>query len=215
MSAPSLLPARTRVKICGLREPDHVRVAVEAGADAVGFVVAEGSPRAVELDRLPHLLRAVPPGVTPVAVLRNQPGHGALAVPGIVAQLHGDEDEAACQRAREATGRPVVRGCAFDRRAIERWDVCEDVGLLLIDAPVPGSGHAFDHRELAAIRSRIRTPLALAGGLDPTNVRAAIDAVQPWMVDVSSGVEASRGIKDPSRINAFLRAVRGDDVVRG
>lgn len=198
---------RTRVKVCGLREPAMVRRTAELGADAVGFVVAEGSPRRVGLDALPELVAATPPGVTPVVVLRDQPGHPALRLPGIVAQLHGDEDEDACAAARAATGRTVIRGIAFDAASLERWDACPDVGLLLVDGPRPGSGEAFDHAALAGLLPRLATPVALAGGLGPDTVAGAIARVRPWMVDVSSGVERTRGEKDPALVEAFLAAV--------
>lgn len=204
-------PQRTRLKVCGLRNAASVTVAVAAGADAVGFVVAEGSPREVSAEQLPGLLAAVPPGVTAVSVLRDQPDHPSLRQPGIIAQLHGDEDETACAAAHAATGRPVIRGVAWDPDAMARWDVCPDVGLLLVDGPRPGSGEAFDHAALAALLPTLRTPIALAGGLDSATVGAAIAAVRPWMVDVSSGVESARGVKDPARIRAFAAAVRRAD----
>jgi phosphoribosylanthranilate isomerase len=204
-------PDRTRLKVCGLRDVASVAAAVAAGADAIGFVVAAGSPREVATDAMPTLLAAVPPGVTAVCVLRDQPDHPSLARPGIIAQLHGDEDEAACAAARAATGRPVIRGVAWDPDAIARWDACPDVGVLLVDGPRPGSGERFDHAALAAMRPTLGTPIALAGGLDPATVGPAIAAVRPWMVDVSSGVESARGVKDPARIRAFAAAVRAAD----
>ncbi len=190
-----------------------VRRAATLGADAVGFVVADASPRRVTVEAVHQLVAATPPGVTPVVVLRDQPDHPVLAgrVPGVVAQLHGGEDEAACAAARAATGRLVVRGFAFDPEAVARWDACPDVGLLLVDGPRPGSGEAFDHADLAARLPELRTPVALAGGLAPDTVAGAIAGVRPWMVDVSSGVERRRGEKDPELLAAFLGAVAAAD----
>lgn len=201
---------RTRVKCCGLRTPADVAAVVAAGADAIGFVLAEGSPRTVNLETLERLLEHVPPAVAAVVVLRDQsdlPGVRA----GVVAQLHGDEDEEACREAARRTGRPVIRGFAFDPERIRRWDACPDVGVLLVDAAEPGSGAAFDHDALAEVMPSLRTPVALAGGLGPENVADAVARVRPFMVDASSGLEARRGVKDPARIAAFAAAVRAAD----
>ena len=210
----------TRIKFCGLRDAAGIAAAVAAGADAIGFVVAEGSPRTLGTDDVRRLLPLVPPGVAPVCVLRNQRGHPALEIPGVVAQLHGDEDEAACAEARAATGRPIIRAVAWSpdsgaKDVLTRWDACPDVGLLLVDGARPGSGEPLDHAGLAGRLASLKTPAGLAGGLDPDTVGAAIDRVRPWMVDVSSGVESSRGVKDPVRMAAFGRAVALADRRRG
>ena len=119
-------------------------------------------------------------------------------------QLHGRETEEVVARAP----RPVIRGFGFDAEEVRRWEACPHVAALLIDGPAAGSGAAFDHHALAALRTELRKPVILAGGLTPENVADAIRVVRPDAVDVSSGVESSPGVKDPERIRAFCAAVR-------
>ena len=194
---------RIFVKICGLRTADMVRAAVEAGADAVGFVLAE-SPRQVTPREAADLSTLVPPGVLRVAVLRHpDPEQWRI----VVEQVRPDWIQ---------TDAPDLAQFTFPA-GVEVLPVYRDVpgldsGLLaredraLFEASASGSGDSPDWdraRELA-----LRTRLVLAGGLDPGNVGDAIRRVRPWGVDVSSGVEASRGIKDPVKIKAFIAAVR-------
>lgn len=204
--------ARTRIKICGIRDEDGRRAAVKAGADAVGFVLAEGSPRTVAFGKAAALATGLPPFVTPVAVVRDQPMEALLDWPFATMQLHGAEDEAYVNVLNEA--RPdavIIRAIAFDPGSMERWAGVDAVDAILVDAPTPGSGEAFDHAPLAAIAAEYAKPIILAGGLSPETVAAAIRAVRPWAVDVSSGVEREKGVKDPSKMAAFCEAVRAVD----
>ncbi|MEE2906479.1 MAG: N-(5'-phosphoribosyl)anthranilate isomerase, partial [Planctomycetota bacterium] len=126
-------------------------------------------------------------------------------------QLHGEETEAIAAQARG----PVVRGFSFSPEAVRRWNACPHVELLLIDGPGKGAGRTFDHDQLLELQHEITKPIVLAGGLDPDTVGEAIAAIRPWGVDVSSGVESGRGIKDPARIRAFCEAVRAADSAAG
>lgn len=194
------------VKVCGLRTERDVDTAVEAGADAVGFVFAE-SPRRVDADTARRLARRVPEHVLTVGVFRNQPVSQVRALAeatGIRAiQLHGEEGpDHYAALARE--GRTLIRGTAY-REPVPR---CGEFGedILLLDSAVPGSGATWRWDGGRPLPSGERW--LLAGGLTPHNVQSAIEAARPWGVDVSSGVEKSRGVKDPELIVSFLKAVR-------
>ncbi|MFD6879925.1 MULTISPECIES: phosphoribosylanthranilate isomerase [unclassified Streptomyces] len=194
------------VKICGLKTARDVEVAVAAGADAVGFVFAPGSPRTVDAATARALAAEVPDGVLTVGVFRGQSvgevrrlteESGVRAV-----QLHGDEGPEYYEELR-APGRTLVRATA------EHVERCGELGedLLLLDAPDPGSGKPWNwgSAEFTAPEGR----WLLAGGLTPANVREAVAATGAWGVDVSSGVERERGVKSPELIRAFVEAARG------
>ncbi|HEX6343906.1 phosphoribosylanthranilate isomerase [Umezawaea sp.] len=192
------------VKLCGLRTEADVAVAVDAGADAVGFVFT-ASARQVDPATAKRLVAAVPPGVLAVGVFAGVPAAeaGDLAVAAGVGavQLHGDYPREAFA---ELAGLPVrlVRATAL------RADTDLRVGAygeeyLLLDSPVPGSGHRW---ELDALATRPDGPWLLAGGLDVANVADAVTRAQPWGVDVSSGIESSRGVKDHGLMREFVAA---------
>jgi phosphoribosylanthranilate isomerase len=203
-----------RVKICGITNPDDATAAVDAGTDAVGFVFHKGSPRCVQPDVVRRIVASLPPFVLPVGVFVNEDSkivRDLMDGCGLaVAQLHGDETAAYC----EQLGRPVWK-------AVRLKDAGSFLGLaeykgragvrgLLIDAYAAsaygGTGLCVDWT-LAAEAAR-SAPVIVAGGLTPENVREAILKVQPYGVDVSSGVEASPGKKDPHKVAAFIHAVR-------
>lgn len=220
MTGPPPSPAvRTRIKICGIDGPATALAAVRAGADAVGVVLAEGSPRAQSARMALAIRRAVPTLVTVAIVLRDvdlddagtERDLAALAAAGCRLQLHGDEDEAVVARAAALAGGAVWRGFPFSSDALRRWDAHGDVDVLVVDGPRAGSGEPFDHRALADVVTDLHTPVLLAGGLDPANVDRAIRTVHPFGVDVSSGVESSPGVKDTDRIRAFAAAVHAAD----
>jgi phosphoribosylanthranilate isomerase len=195
--------SRLFVKICGLTTAEAVHAAVEAGADAVGFVFAP-SPRRIAPAAAAALAQSVPPGVLRVAVMRHPSPAEWQAVATEVRPDWLQTDAADLPGLEVPAGigvLPVYRDTpALDSDALARED------RALFETGVSGTGAMPDldrARQLAA-----RTRLVLAGGLNPGNVAAAIRAVRPWGVDVSSGVEASRGVKDPARIAAFVRAVR-------
>ncbi|MEU8432597.1 phosphoribosylanthranilate isomerase [Streptomyces sp. NPDC029216] len=191
------------IKICGLKTPEDVDAAVAAGADAVGFVLAPGSPRTIGSAAARELAERVPERVLTVGVFRGQPLEEVRrlaeesGVRGV--QLHGDEGPEYYEALR-APGRTLLRATA------EHVARCGEYGedLLLIDAPDPGSGKPWNwgSAEFTAPEGR----WLLAGGLGPANVREAVRATGAWGVDVSSGVERERGVKSPELIRAFIDA---------
>jgi phosphoribosylanthranilate isomerase len=197
------------VKICGVRTPDDARAAADAGAAMVGLVFAEGSPRRIDRAQAEAILAALPTGVEPVALLVDASAdHAVLGWWRGRVQLHGNEDEATCA-AIAARGHRLMRGFPFSPEAVRRWDACAAIDTLVVDGPRGGGGVAFDHGSLAAMVPALRARVLLAGGLTPGNVSEAIRAVRPWGVDVSSGVERERGVKDRALIRAFCRAALG------
>ncbi|MFC4116101.1 phosphoribosylanthranilate isomerase [Nonomuraea zeae] len=192
------------VKICGLSEPEHVATAVEAGADAIGFVMTR-SPRRVTPERAAELAALVPEHVLTVGVFRGEDPEtvrAAALVSGVRAvQLHGKHPHGDFTALKDL-GRSLVR--AVDAAADLRCGAFDE-DLLIVDAPHAGSGQPWDW---AAVRGRPSGRWMLAGGLDPANVAEAVAAAAPWGVDVSSGVETAPGVKDSALITAFLTAAR-------
>ncbi|WP_423920249.1 phosphoribosylanthranilate isomerase [Frigoribacterium sp. 2-23] len=199
------------VKICGLATDVDVDTAVEAGADAIGFVFAPGSPREVSVDTARRLAERVPEGVETVGVFRGQPIGTVLAVArasGVgTIQLHGDEPPADAEAAR-AAGLRVIRALAADTWLSEDEEARGAFGdhRLLLDAPDPGAGATFDATGL--VGAAPAGDWILAGGLRPDNVARLVAALGPTGVDVSSGVEESRGRKSPALIREFVAAAR-------
>lgn len=194
------------VKICGVRTPEDALAAARAGASMVGLVFVPGSPREIGRDEAEAILRTLPASVEPVALLVDAtPDHPVLGWWRGRVQLHGTEDEATCA-AIAARGHPVMRGFAFSTEAVRRWDACRAVDTLVVDGPRGGGGEGFDHGALAAMLPSLRARVLLAGGLAPGTVAQAIRTMRPWGVDVSSGVERTRGAKDAALIEAFCRA---------
>ncbi len=203
-----------RVKICGLTQEADVRIACEAGADAVGFVMVPGTKRDVSPERVRELVRAAHPFVLTVGVVRDLPLEAAIALAdttGVRAlQLHGSErPELALALKRERPGLAVFKALQLhgpsDLRGLSDWSGLD--GLLLDSGA--GSGQPFDWDWLSAV-SWPSVPRIVAGGLTPANVTELLSRLQPEAVDVSSGVEAAPGRKDPERIRAFIGAVRGN-----
>jgi phosphoribosylanthranilate isomerase len=198
--------SRTAVKICGLRTAADARAAADAGALMVGLVFINGSPRCINRDEAEEILLALPSDVEPVALLADpDEGDSVLAWWRGRVQLHGDESEETCQRIA-ARGFTVMKGFAYTPEALQRWNACNAIDTLVVDGPRGGGGVAFDHAALAAHMAGLSKRVLLAGGLTPANVHAAITAVHPWGVDVSSGVELQRGVKDAQLIANFCRA---------
>lgn len=196
------------VKVCGLSTADSVQAAVDAGADAVGFVLTR-SPREVPPARARELLVGVPAGVAAVGVFRHETAADAVAVARQAGlewvQLHGERTPEDVRAVHDA-GLQIIRAITMEAAPEEFADWGED--LLLIDAAVPGSGEAWDYGSVRALGLEGRRWL-LAGGLDPVNVAQAAAAAGAWGVDVSSGVEQSRGVKDLSKIRVFVTAAKG------
>jgi phosphoribosylanthranilate isomerase len=205
--------SRTRIKICGLTRESDVDDAIDAGADALGFVLYAKSPRHVGLDRAAELAARLPPFVTPVLLFVNaSPSEVQRAterLPQALLQFHGDETPEQCQVA----GRPWMRAA----RMAPGFDLLDfatrfhGAQALLLDAHVEsygGGGKAFDW---SLIPPSVPLPVVLSGGLSPANVIDGVMGVRPWAVDVSSGVEQAKGVKNAALMRRFCKAVRDAD----
>jgi phosphoribosylanthranilate isomerase len=207
------LQQRTRIKICGLSQEGDVAAAVEAGADAVGFMLYGKSARHVSAARAGELARALPPFVTPVCVFVNaRPDDINRAldhVPRAVLQFHGDETPAQCEAARRAYIRAarMAEGLSL----IDFAHAFASASALLLDADVQGYGGGGKVFDWSRIPRDVPLPVVLSGGLNPANVIDGVMRVRPWAVDVSSGVEMSKGVKDAALIRRFCEAVREAD----
>jgi phosphoribosylanthranilate isomerase len=196
-----------RVKICGITRLQDLHAACDAGADALGFVFYEKSPRHLSIASAAALLRELPPFVQSVGLFVNaEPAfiESVLqAVPLDLLQFHGDETPADCAR----FGRPYIKAVRVNRETdLLKCAADFDAACgLLLDAWVPGvpggTGERFDW---TLIPTNLPKPVILSGGLTPDNVAEALERVRPWAVDVSSGVEVSKGIKDAHKIAQFI-----------
>ncbi len=208
-----MLPQRTRIKICGLTREADVDAAVACGADAIGFVLYPKSPRAVSATRAAELARRLPPFVTPVALLvnaqRSEIDAALAALPQAVLQFHGDETPADCEAAGRAYLRAARMAPGFD--LVDFASRFPSAQALLLDAHVEGYGGGGKVFDWSLIPANVSRPVVLSGGLHAGNVTGGILQVRPWAVDVSSGVEAAKGIKDAAAIRRFCEAVREAD----
>jgi phosphoribosylanthranilate isomerase len=204
-----------RVKICGLTRVEDALAAAHAGADAIGLVFYEKSPRHVSLEAARAILARLPPFVTSVGLFVDAAPEAVRAVlaalPLDLLQFHGEEPPEYCR----AFGRPYIKAVRV-RPGVDlvEWAArfADSRGLLLdayVEGTPGGTGRVFDW---SLIPRDLPLPIVLSGGLAADNVEEAIRRVRPWAVDVSSGVEAAKGIKDAARIAAFMRGVRNADV---
>lgn len=208
---------RTRVKICGITRSEDLAAAVAAGADAVGFVFYPPSPRYVSADQAIVLASSVPPFVTRVGLFVNAEPvfvQEMLArVPLDLLQFHGDEDVHYCEQfgrayLKAARMRPGVDLLEFARA----FPTAQGLLLDAWSTAYGGTGQTFDW---SLIPENLPLPIVLSGGLHADNVVEAVRRIRPWAVDVSSGVEQTKGIKDAAKIAAFMAAVRmADDAKR-
>ena len=230
-----MIYARTRIKICGLTREQDVDAAVTAGADAVGFVLYDKSPRHVTPGRAAELARRLPPFVTPVLLFVNTHATDVIAacamITGAVAQFHGDESPEDCQRAMLQGTRHYIRAARIPlgdgARHFDLVQFANDFSTaqaILLDAHVEGYGGAGKVFQWSLLAPSVNAHLVLSGGLTPANVGDGIRQVRPrcksLAVDVSSGVEALdaqgiplKGIKDAERIFQFVAAVRAADAL--
>ncbi len=195
------------VKICGITNEDDALFAVAMGADAVGFIFAP-SPRQVSTQLVYDITRRLPPEILTVGVFRDEHPSRVIEIAnksGVKAvQLHGRETR---EQTREiaASVRYVIKAFGSDSPHLTEADQY-GTDLVLVDAPSPGSGKVFDWRLASEVPDGVR--LILAGGLTPDNVADAIEVVEPWGVDIASGVESSPGRKDPTLVRRFIANAR-------
>lgn len=212
--------AVTRIKMCGLTRVEDVRAAVAAGADAIGFVFYPPSPRYVTPAQAAELLRVIPPFVSSVGLFVNaDPAEVRAtldAVPLDLLQFHGDaeiETDTYCSQ----FGRPFLKAAAVRPGVLAGDDLLQyaasypSARALLLDAFVEGYGGGGKVFDWTLIPPSLMAQVVLSGGLDAANVGEAIRRVRPLAVDVSSGIEAGKGIKDAAKMQAFARAVREAD----
>lgn len=205
----------TAVKICGITRIEDALAAARCGAHAIGLVFYRPSPRYVAPDRAGDIIRALPPFVTAVGLFVDAPAQEVRAVlaqaPVSLLQFHGAESPAFCRQFRL----PYMKGVRVKAEVnlLQYAHDYHDAQALLLDALVDGAhggtGTTFDW---SLVPGTLRLPIVLSGGLTADNVAEAIRAVHPWAVDVSSGVEAEKGIKDVAKIAAFISGVRNADV---
>lgn len=213
---------RTRIKVCGITRAQDARAAAEAGADAIGLVFYPKSPRYLSGERAVEIRDALPPFVQTVALFVNPDAAQVAQVIGRVRpallQFHGEESPEFCAQ----FGMPYVKACRVKRGVTQGVDLLEYLrpfsraAAWLLDSHVPeygGVGESFDWSLVPALSPESGDrPLILSGGLARENVAYAIRRVRPWGVDVSSGVESAKGIKDAAKIAAFIAEVRNADV---
>lgn len=205
--------SRTRIKICGLTRPQDVRAAVAGGADAIGFVFYPPSPRAVSIEQAAELVALLPPFVVSVGLFVNPAPAEVEAVlarvPLQLLQFHGDESESDCAR----HGRAWIKAARM-RPGVDLLEFAASyprASGILVDAFVDGYGGGGKTFDWTLIPAGFTRPLVLSGGLDADNVGDAVRRIRPWAVDVSSGVESAKGIKDADMIAAFIAGVRHAD----
>jgi len=205
---------RTRIKICGITRTEDVQAAAEAGADAIGLVFFPPSPRHLEIERARELRFSLPPFVSAVALFVNPDPKTVLDVvqrvkPDLL-QFHGDETPEFCA----GFGLPYLKACRVKPGVdlIKYLLPYRGAAGWLADAYVEGYGGAGTSFDWSLIPETRPRPLVLSGGLTATNVGEAVRRVRPWGVDVSSGVEREKGIKDAARIAAFIAEVKNADL---
>ena len=200
-----------RVKICGLTREQDVDAAVAAGADAIGLVFYDPSPRAVSVDQARRLAARIPAFVSVTGLFVNPQAEFVRdvlqQVPLDLLQFHGDEPAGFCEQFQRRWMKAIrVRQAGQIEQAFTDYN---HAAALLVDAWHPqqygGTGHGFNWELIPALRP---LPLVLAGGLSAANVAAAVQQVQPWAVDVSGGVESAKGIKCRNRMTDFVAAAR-------
>lgn len=204
---------RTRIKICGITREADLDVAVEAGADAIGFVLYDKSPRHVTAERAAQLARRLPAFVAPVGLFVNadpaEVAQAVQAIPQLLLQFHGDERPSDCAAARRPYLRAARMAPGFD--LLNFAAQYPDAQAILLDAHVDGYGGGGKVFDWSLIPRNVPRPVVLSGGLHAGNVIEGILQVRPWAVDVSSGVERAKGIKDAEAIRRFCEAVREAD----
>jgi phosphoribosylanthranilate isomerase len=220
-----MIQRRTRIKMCGFTREADVQAAVQAGADAIGFVLYPPSPRHVSIERAAELTRLLPAFVSPVLLFVNDTPErirqACAAVPGALLQFHGDESAEFCEAMSQATGRPHLKAARIPLTEAARFDLVkfaeihQQAQALLLDAHVDGYGGGGKTFNWSLLPPSVNAHLVLSGGLTPANVADGIRTLRPrarsLAVDVSSGIEAGKGLKDADKIRQFVDAVRAAD----
>jgi phosphoribosylanthranilate isomerase len=219
---------RTRIKICGLTREQDIDAAVAAGVDAIGFVMFPPSSRAVSAERAAELALRLPAFVTPVLLFVNETpeviAQACVQVPGAWLQFHGDETPDQCRKIARTLGRRWIRAARIPLETPageEAFDLLKyahdysDAQAVLLDAHVDGYGGGGKTFNWSQLPQNVNAHLVLSGGLNAANVTEGIRALRDrglsLAVDVSSGVESAKGIKDAAKIHEFVRAVRAAD----
>lgn len=216
--------SRTRIKICGLTRAEDLQAAVAAGADAIGLVFYPKSPRYIAPEAAAQLIAAVPPFVTTVGLFVNATQQEVEAIvaraPVSLLQFHGDETLEQCVAIAHAVNRPFMRavriGTEISGVDLLKYEQSYRAASklfsgLLLDAFVEGYGGGGKVFDWSLIPKELAPRVVLSGGLSVQNATEAVLQVRPHAVDISSGVEQSKGIKDPAKISAFIHAVRQAD----
>ena len=216
---------RTRIKMCGFTREADVDAAVHAGADAVGFVLYDKSPRYVSAERAGQLAARLPAFVTPVLLFVNASSDEVAAassqVPGATLQFHGDERAEFCAEMAQRCQRPFLRVARIPQNPASGFDLVKfaqdnpHAQALLLDTLVDGYGGSGQSFNWSLLPPNVNAHLVLSGGLTPANVADGIRLLRPrarsLAVDVSSGIEAGKGLKDAAKIQQFVAAVRTAD----
>ena len=216
---------RTRIKMCGFTREADVQAAVQAGADAIGFVLYPPSPRAVSTERAAELAARLPAFVTPVLLFVNETPErvqaACAAVPGALLQFHGDETPGYCTEMSRLTGRPHLKAARIPLESAASFDLLKfaqfhsTAQAILLDAHVEGFGGGGKAFNWSLLPPSVNAHLVLSGGLTPANVADGIRTLRSrarsLAVDVSSGIEAGKGLKDADKIRQFVNAVRAAD----
>lgn len=207
---------RTRVKICGFTRVEDAVFAAQNGVDAVGLVFYPPSPRHIEIDQAVKIVNALPAFITVVALFVDEQESRIREVLKNVAidclQFHGDEPAEACRLYDKRYMKAIRMRPEIDIYKIEQS--YHDAAGLLLDAYHPGTkGGTGDSFNWDLVPKDCLLPIVLAGGLDVTNVRQAINKVKPYAVDVSSGVEADKGLKDIVKMATFIKEVNETDTI--
>lgn len=205
---------RTRIKICGITRIEDIDAAVDAGADAIGLVLVPSSPRFINIETAQALAAAIPPFVTRVGLFMDQ---SATEVDEVLEQVdldllqfHGQESPAFCEQWSLDYIKAIPMGGGVDPQGFAAN--YQNTRAFLLDSNALGGaggmGETFDWQAIP----ELPRPVILAGGLNPENVRSAVTQTHPWAVDVSSGVESAKGIKDAAKIRSFIQQVYKGDI---
>lgn len=205
---------RTRVKICGITRSEDINACVASGVDAVGLVFVPESPRCVTINQAAQIIHSVPPFIQTVGLFMNQSAEFVdtvlRAVPLNLLQFHGDEDPSLCESFAIDYIKAIPMGGGIDP-AKYAAQYTHSKGFLLDSHKLGQAGGSGDTFDWSKAPKNLGKPLILAGGLTIENVASAVAQVRPYAVDVSSGVEAAKGIKDHDKIAAFMRGVKQGD----